>query len=345
LVTWRFTSLDPATGQLPEDPLLGFLPPNANPPEGEGSVLFSVMPKGGLGTGSEIRNQATIVFDVNPPIATNEWWNTIDQTMPDSQVLPLAATQSSPSFTVGWTGADAHSGVLDYWLYVSEDGGPFAPWLILATGESEMFTGEPGKSYAFYSLARDNVGNVQSPPAVPDAVTTVLESQLRQLTGLSPAKVWVGLKNSDDVGTRFDLKAEVYVGGAMVGSGQLDGVAGGSSSFRNARLNSIPLTLSGPVAIEPGSLLSITLSVRNTCWGRTHNRGRARLWFNDSQADSEFDATIDGVSSNYYLRSGSTLDTTPGPGPRSTIDVLVSDKAACPTRPFTPFGTWSIALP
>jgi hypothetical protein len=161
--------------------------------------------------------------------------NTIDKTTPQSQVLPLAATQSSPGFTVGWTGADAHWGTQDYWVYVSEDGGPFAPWYILATGESEMFTGEPGKSYAFYSQARDAVGNVQPPPDVPDTVTTALESQLRQLTGLSSAKVWVGLKNSDDVGTRFDLKAEVYVDGVMVGSGQLDGVAGGSSGFRNAR--------------------------------------------------------------------------------------------------------------
>ncbi len=30
------------------------------------------------------------------------------------------------------------------------------------------------------------------------------------LTALSPAHVWLGLKNSDDVGTNFDLKAEIF---------------------------------------------------------------------------------------------------------------------------------------
>jgi hypothetical protein len=37
---------------------------------------------------------------------------------------------------------------------------------------------------------------------------------------LSAAKVWVGLKNSDDVGIRFDLRAEVYANGTLVASGQ-----------------------------------------------------------------------------------------------------------------------------
>ena len=33
------------------------------------------------------------------------------------------------------------------------------------------------------------------------------------LTGLSDLHVWLGLKNSDDIGTRFDLRAEVYRNG------------------------------------------------------------------------------------------------------------------------------------
>lgn len=77
IVTWRFTSLDPATGELPEDPQAGFLPPNATPPEGDGSVLFTVAAKPALALGTEICNQARIVFDLNAPIDTPEWCNTI----------------------------------------------------------------------------------------------------------------------------------------------------------------------------------------------------------------------------------------------------------------------------
>ncbi|MBI5740037.1 MAG: hypothetical protein HZA16_04875 [Nitrospirae bacterium] len=78
LLTFRFTSIDPNTGGDPGDPLAGFLPPNVSPPEGEGSVIFTVKPKPALGPGTEIKNKATIVFDMNEPVETNEWLNTID---------------------------------------------------------------------------------------------------------------------------------------------------------------------------------------------------------------------------------------------------------------------------
>ena len=79
VATWRFTSLDPVT-KKPLDPasLDGFLPPNAAAPEGEGSVLFTVNPRRGLETGTELRNKADIVFDYNPAITTPEWFNTLD---------------------------------------------------------------------------------------------------------------------------------------------------------------------------------------------------------------------------------------------------------------------------
>ena len=39
---WTFTSLDPETGDVPDNPLLGFLAPNLNSPEGEGFVKYSI---------------------------------------------------------------------------------------------------------------------------------------------------------------------------------------------------------------------------------------------------------------------------------------------------------------
>src|SRR5262249_26980612 len=65
VLSWRFTSIDPDSGQLTEDPDAGFLPPNKTPPEGDGSVTFTVQAKNGLATGKRICNQASIVFDTN----------------------------------------------------------------------------------------------------------------------------------------------------------------------------------------------------------------------------------------------------------------------------------------
>ncbi len=173
VLTWRFTSIDPDTGQFTEDPEAGFLPPNVHSPEGEGSVVFTVQPKPGLATGTQIRNRARIVFDTNAPIDTPEWLNTIDASAPSSHVLPLASTRLTTGVLVEWAGTDDGAGILDYSIFVSVDGGPFTAFVTDTTDTSATFTGELGKTYAFYSTARDLAGNIEERPAVPDAMTHV----------------------------------------------------------------------------------------------------------------------------------------------------------------------------
>jgi sugar lactone lactonase YvrE len=162
-----------------------------------------------------------------------------------------------------------------------------------------------------------------------------------QVPPLGPASIWIGLTNSDDVGIRFDLRAEVYRNGTqLMGSGELASVPGGSSGFNNAHEYSIPLV---PVLVESfvrGDVLSITLWVRNACSGSGKNSGRARLWYGDATASSRFDAAIAGPETNSLL-AGSVLSVTAGSGPRQTIDVAAGAKCS----PFKPFGTWSRTLP
>jgi hypothetical protein len=174
IVTWRFTSIDPDTGMLTDDPDAGFLPPNVTPPEGDGQVEFTVAPKVGLATGTSICNAAAIVFDVNAPIDTPQWCNGIDDAPPVSQVQALAATQTSSSFPVEWAGTDVGSGIASYTIYVSENGGPLVPWLTNTTATSGTFDGgQVGSTYAFSSIAQDLLGNVESASAMPDASTLV----------------------------------------------------------------------------------------------------------------------------------------------------------------------------
>jgi hypothetical protein len=173
VLTWTFQSIDPNTGLPTEDPLAGFLPPNVVPPEGEGRVGFAVRPRTGLPSWTLIPNRATIVFDENPPIRTNDWLNTIDSDPPVSRVLPLPASPAGPRFEVRWEGQDSGAGLLDFSVFVSTDGGPFAPWLLHTGAVQDSFTGELGHTYAFYSVARDSVGNVEDAPGAPDAITSL----------------------------------------------------------------------------------------------------------------------------------------------------------------------------
>lgn len=171
LVAWRFLSLDPATGQEETDPLGGFLPPNTNPPIGEGATLFFVRAKNSLMTGTSFSNTASIVFDTNPAIVTPLWTNTVDKTPPTSQVTS-AMQLPCANFDVTWGGSDAHSGIRDYTLYVSENGGPYTTVLLRTTQTFHSFAGHAGSTYAFYTIARDAAGNAELPPVVPDVSAT-----------------------------------------------------------------------------------------------------------------------------------------------------------------------------
>jgi hypothetical protein len=171
-LVWSFVSLDPSTGQPPKNPGAGFLPPNAKPPEGIGSVTFSVMPKAGLTQGTTIRNQATLSFD-GLALETPEWSNPLDLLAPQATVLPLPAAVDSASFTVRWEVQAGGEDLLDYSVYVSEDAGPFRPWRMHVTATADTFAGESGRSYSFYCLARDSCGNVEEVPSAPEARTVV----------------------------------------------------------------------------------------------------------------------------------------------------------------------------
>jgi len=75
-----------------------------------------------------------------------------------------------------------------------------------------------------------------------------------------------------------------------------------------------------------------------------HSSGTARLWYNDSAANSRFNATINGVTYTYHLRNiSNTLVLASATGPtKFTIDVLVNRNQN--GNPFKPFGTWSITF-
>ena len=173
LLKWTFTTIDPSTGLPPSDPTVGFLPPDADGVEGQGSVLFAVMPLSGLATGTQISNQANVVFDANAPILTPTWLNTIDVTPPTSGVGALPVTETVTTFPVSWAGSDVGSGIASYSIWVSDNSGPFAELIGQTTAAMANFAGTAGHTYGFYSIATDSAGNVQAGKTVPDATTTV----------------------------------------------------------------------------------------------------------------------------------------------------------------------------
>jgi len=191
-------------------------------------------------------------------------------------------------------------------------------------------------------------------------VTSYLLALLREapslLSELSPAKAWIGLKNSDDAGLRVDLRAEAFLttdgAATLVGEGELLNQPAGGSGFNNAILRTISINLTGGAAeIPPGAQLEFKLSLRRTCSGGGPGSGTVRLWYNGPPIDAgptrdagtRFDATISRYTWDYFLRSGLTLSTSAGTS-RTFIDKFVNSSVPCSGagRPFTSFGTFTL---
>ena len=198
IVTWVFSTLDPLTSQLTEDPEAGFLPANTSPPAGDGQVNFTIKQRSGLATGTAIKNKARVVFDANAPIDTPEWVNTIDDDAPSSQIDSIeSAGCGATDLTLHWSGTDAGAGIADYTLYASVDGGSYSAVVTNTTELSAPFTAEVGKTYRFYTIARDALSHVEAAPAQPDATRTVGSCGTHDLAivGITtPAKVTLTAK-------------------------------------------------------------------------------------------------------------------------------------------------------
>ncbi|MFV1981280.1 MAG: hypothetical protein ACC655_09025, partial [Rhodothermia bacterium] len=198
LVFW-FHTIDPETGEWPDDPFAGFLPP-FNPETGFeiGWIEYTVDPVEGLASGTQLANVAYVEFDfgadhsdsesnihdhpapkVDPdvePAVPAPWINTIDAAGPTSRVETLPSNTQNDVLTVRWNGQDdaGGSGIASYDIYVATDDGPFELWLDDTTDTEALFAASPGHTYAFYSRARDNVGYVEDAADVPDATVAVM---------------------------------------------------------------------------------------------------------------------------------------------------------------------------
>ncbi len=140
------------------------LPPNVNPPEGEGWVSLTISPKSGLASGTDLKNKATIVFDLNKPITTNEHSNRLDFSPPTTTMNQLPQSINNNSFTVKWQSNDGAEGVgvESATVFMSVDNGPFN---MAGTSNSDSLIVKAlteTHTYSFYALANDFVGNVET---------------------------------------------------------------------------------------------------------------------------------------------------------------------------------------
>jgi len=184
---WIFESIDPLTGQPPIDARVGFLPVNDSIfRRGEGFVSYTILPKTTVTSGDTTVAEAVIVFDVNEPIATNIWKNTIDALPPTSKVVDNFTTYSdTTSITINFQGSDdlKGTGIKSYRLYYSKNNGPYTFHEEYDADTIATFNTTSGY-YKFFSIAVDFVGNEEPMKTTPDADINIISNLRYSIEGV-----------------------------------------------------------------------------------------------------------------------------------------------------------------
>lgn len=246
-------------------------------------------------------------------------------------VAPVTvATSSGPMGLNGWyTGdvkvvlqaADDNSGILETRYSINNETASL-PYTLPIT-----ISKEGTSTIRYFSI--DKAGNNEEVKSFMVKINTL------------PARayVWLGLKNSDDVGIKFDIRAELYKKNTSVENlvefGELKSVPGGSSGFNNAHQYTITMSISSSTTFMTGDSMYLKVLVRNACSGSGKNSGVARLWLGDSSANSRASITIQDPQT-YYLYSGGILSLSRGSN-RSYLDIQAGAKCSI----YKSIGIWN----
>ncbi|MGM0667563.1 MAG: T9SS type A sorting domain-containing protein [Bacteroidota bacterium] len=175
-VYWVHTTLDPATMDLPDDPMSGYLPPIDSTGYQIGWVNYTISPDGELKHDASFENQAFVNFDGvgawGPAPPDGPYTSIFDFIPPSSYVETLNPVQTELIFSINLNGEDQGSGIGYFNIYVSKDYEEAYLWK--KTDETTLeFTGEDGARYEFHSIATDRVGNTEEMKGVYDTYTVV----------------------------------------------------------------------------------------------------------------------------------------------------------------------------
>lgn len=97
----------------------------------------------------------------------------VDTVAPLCVVSSLQAVTTTASFTVGWSGTDATSGLVGYDVQYREGNGTWTDWKLNFTNTTAVFTGQDGRTYTFRVRASDLAGNTGAYPENPKTTTTI----------------------------------------------------------------------------------------------------------------------------------------------------------------------------
>jgi hypothetical protein len=222
-----------------------------------------------------------------------------------------------------------------------------------------------------YNVSVSFAGDAVYDPASASAGFTLTG---RVLETLGDAELWIGLKNSDDQGTQFDVMVELLQNGTPVAQGVtrcITGLTRNPSLVKKAVVSWDPFSAL-PMSSRDALALRVSTRIGTTptgakCSGPGGSHSSAvglRLYYDGATRKSGFDATIapspPNPSGHLYLHSNGSA--CPSGGTQSTgvttrsVNTTTPNAAApkcndsgivdfSPANLFAVIGTWSLSLP
>jgi hypothetical protein len=214
----------------------------------------------------------------------------------------------------------------DYFLHgTGPDNNP--PTLLLNTTAPTVGTAKFRDSAAVNFNGGNLWKDIGTWPAVASLATGTL-------TTLSDLHVWLGLKNSDDQGTQFDLRAEVMKNGAIISSGLTRCITGIVRPAANAKEATVAFETFSPVTFNGTTdTLSVKLSTRigtnpdNTKCAGHNNAVGLRLYFDATTHQARFDATTGAAGPTIASLAPASLSLAAGTTSPLTVTISAAQLA------------------
>jgi len=198
--------------------------------------------------------------------------------------------------------------------------------LLLVTSDNDFFPDNPSRVYAF---AIEGTALAGFQPQTMD----------RRLAVLGVARLWLGLKNSDDQGARFDVRVQVEKDGVPVATGELHCVTGIVRNPDKALEVIVPFPTDPAIAVGAGDVITVSVRAGTTptgafCGGHASATG-VRLYYDSATRPAR-------VGELYLHRaSGGTFDSiAPLAGPPALKDSPATTLSG--GNPWRLAGTWAL---
>jgi hypothetical protein len=199
------------------------------------------------------------------------------------------------------------------------------------------------------SFAPDVAGTYVLQIMVYDGIDTgfdnvAVTASAKRLAALGPVTVWLGLKNSDDQGTYFDLRVDLLKNGVTIATGETRDIRGITRNPGLAKEATVTFGSISDDQLNTGDILSLRIMTKVTASGGHSNAVGLRLYYDAVSRPSRSGMEIaPNPMGAYFLHSDGSGDFLNNISP-TAADAKYKDSTSVNRTTYIEIGTWGLMV-